>query len=188
MDNAPPVLLAAGAVEEAIVEALLVEVVLANHLSKQLIVDLLLQTDSAEVLAALPGRRRERRESLFDAHAQRTLRGATIIAVQERPNEHAHHNRRPTEREEYLLGDRSPKPDDDTQRDNQPTYLNSELNETQFFLRRVDGDCGCAPGSEALSMSGGGGAAPGSEALSMSGGGHAQSSEVLSISGERSGV
>eukprot|EP00445_Apocalathium_hangoei_P093676 CAMPEP_0204222710 /NCGR_PEP_ID=MMETSP0361-20130328/82392_1 /ASSEMBLY_ACC=CAM_ASM_000343 /TAXON_ID=268821 /ORGANISM="Scrippsiella Hangoei, Strain SHTV-5" /LENGTH=73 /DNA_ID=CAMNT_0051188365 /DNA_START=988 /DNA_END=1209 /DNA_ORIENTATION=- len=53
----------------------------------------------------------------------------------------------------------------------------------QVLVHCVDGDCGRAPGSEALSMSGGAGPAPGSEALSMSGrGGHAPGSEVLSMS------
>jgi len=79
------------------VEALLVEVVLAYQLSKQLTVDLRLQTDGAEVLTALTSRRRERRESRFDAPVPRPRRGATITNVPDERSEQAHHNRPHTE-------------------------------------------------------------------------------------------
>eukprot|EP00445_Apocalathium_hangoei_P000340 CAMPEP_0203839338 /NCGR_PEP_ID=MMETSP0359-20131031/115_1 /ASSEMBLY_ACC=CAM_ASM_000338 /TAXON_ID=268821 /ORGANISM="Scrippsiella Hangoei, Strain SHTV-5" /LENGTH=235 /DNA_ID=CAMNT_0050753353 /DNA_START=129 /DNA_END=833 /DNA_ORIENTATION=- len=176
-------LAAAGAVEEPIVEALLVEVVLASHLSKQLTVDLRLQTDGADVLAALPGRSCERRESLFDAHVPRPRQGATFVAFPDGPNQQAHHSRPRTEHEQHLPGERLRKPDDERHHENHPT-LKAQLNKTnQLLLSSVDGDCGRAPGSEALSMPEGGGPAPGSEALSMSGGGGpAPGSEVLSMS------
>eukprot|EP00445_Apocalathium_hangoei_P080935 CAMPEP_0204193026 /NCGR_PEP_ID=MMETSP0361-20130328/61352_1 /ASSEMBLY_ACC=CAM_ASM_000343 /TAXON_ID=268821 /ORGANISM="Scrippsiella Hangoei, Strain SHTV-5" /LENGTH=214 /DNA_ID=CAMNT_0051154179 /DNA_START=65 /DNA_END=708 /DNA_ORIENTATION=+ len=165
-------LAAAGAVDEPIVETMLVEVVLANHLSKQLTVDLRLQTDGAEVLTALPGRRRERRESLFDAPVPRPSRGATIITIHDDSTEQAHHNRPHTEYDERLLGDRAPKHDAGNQRDHDPTDFKSKPEaDEQFLLGRVNGDCGRAPGSVVLSMSGGGGSAPGSEAPTMSGGG-----------------
>eukprot|EP00445_Apocalathium_hangoei_P041475 CAMPEP_0203977730 /NCGR_PEP_ID=MMETSP0359-20131031/101761_1 /ASSEMBLY_ACC=CAM_ASM_000338 /TAXON_ID=268821 /ORGANISM="Scrippsiella Hangoei, Strain SHTV-5" /LENGTH=257 /DNA_ID=CAMNT_0050915939 /DNA_START=110 /DNA_END=885 /DNA_ORIENTATION=+ len=215
-------LAAAGAVDEPIVETMLVEVVLANHLSKQLTVDLRLQTDGAEVLtalpgrrrerreslfdarvprphrgattinvhdglAALPGRRRERRESLFDAPVPRPSRGATIITIHDDSTEQAHHNRPHTEYDERLLGDRAPKHDAGNQRDHDPTDFKSKPEaDEQFLLGRVNGDCGRAPGSVVLSMSGGGGSAPGSEAPTMSGGGEpAPVSEALSMSCEQ---
>jgi len=102
-------------VEEPVVEALLVEVMLANHLSKQLTVDLRLQTDGAEVLTALPGRRRERRESFFDAPAPRPHQGATFINGHDGQSEQAHHNRPRTKHQDYLLGDREPKHDAESQ-------------------------------------------------------------------------